>query len=161
MRKKTFRIREECWVTEENSPLMICLYPLSCIFSDLSDCCHHSNYLACQGFWTPLLFEILPVCPNIVPSVQLQCHILTAVVGDEPGVDFFTWMFFLWLGLSTLTSNLLIPWMSMNSLLNPMLTHSEACRNCMTSSHVTGCHNGLDSSHGGCSCAGVLVGEGY
>ena len=43
MKRKTFRIREECWVTEENSPLMICLYPLSCIFLDLSDCLHHSN----------------------------------------------------------------------------------------------------------------------
>ena len=36
-----------------------------------------------------LLANILPVRPNIVPSVQSQCHVLTVVAGDEPGVNFF------------------------------------------------------------------------
>ena len=55
-----------------------------------------ANYLAClpclPRFLDPILFEILPVRPNIVPSLQSQCHVLTVVAGDGPGVNFFAWM---------------------------------------------------------------------
>ena len=86
-------------------PCLLPCLPITLLANYLA--CH---YLACQGFWTPILFEILPVRPNIVPSVQSQCHILKVVAGDEPGVDFFPWMIFLSLRLlSALISNLLIP----------------------------------------------------
>ena len=68
MKRKTFRIREECWVTEENSPLMICLYPLSCIFLDLSDCSHHSN------LWST---SILPIGHSHTCSLHL-CYCCNA-----------------------------------------------------------------------------------